>query len=808
MFKLKNLAGELPIWQFVGNFLAFSDHSFAAGFRLKGVDISCLDPSEINLIVDRLEKLLISLEPGVRLQILYRLTPKVEAVIAKHLSVSSEARSDVRDVAQFRSDFLSDLAKRGNFFKPEIYLFVRSEATKLKRLRFFEKQEKYQPMTESQLENRLNHFEKVVGLVQSSLTNAEMKPEVLFKEQWFKLLFNRLNPDRADSLGETSLRSALIPFGDSISEQLCLTDLEVHPKGVGIGSILSRVISLKTLPERETFASMVDVLLKVPFPFELSQTIHIPDQKRELDKLQIQRRLAHSMAAGSKNVRDLESEAQLHDLETLIEELLAGSEKVVYSDLSLIIQGGSDDELDEKTDEILKAFRQMNSAEGVAETLPSFEGYIKSLPGLCEVFRSRKMKSSNAAHLMPVFATWEGNEKPVCLIPNREGVLVGLDPFAPELPNWNGIVFGGSGSGKSFTVCQLILGFIGQKPEPKVIWIDNGASSQKLVESFEGEFIDLSLESAIRLNLFDLPVDETKPPASKIKLILAVLETILKEDERPSLPKRDKAMLEEVIYQTYETCYPKIPVLSDLRAKLSAHSSVEMRNYAQTLYSWTGETAYGRMVDGPSTVTLKKNLTTVEISGLNSHPSLQNVFLLLLTDFIRNEAARDLRTPYLLIIDEAWRIFQASESGKEFALECYRLLRKFMAGVVCLSQNYRDFLADPQVAESILPNTTHVYILRQKKIDWQDFQKTMGLKDAEVAAIQSLEIKKGEYSEVFYMQDERRSLLRIRPDRLSYLICTSDGKDKAMIEDMKARYPNAGRLELLKKIVEQEKESD
>ena len=80
----------------------------------------------------------------------------------------------------------------------------------------------------------------------------------------------------------------------------------------------------------------------------------------------------------------------------------------------------------------------------------------------------------------------------------------------------------------------------------------------------------------------------------------------------------------------------------------------------------------------------------------------------------------------------------------------------------------------------------------------------MGLKDAEIAAIQSLEIKKGEYSEVFYMQDEKRSLLRVRPDRLAYLICTSDGKDKAMIEGMRAKNPNLSKIELLKYIVEQE----
>ena len=48
---------------------------------------------------------------------------------------------------------------------------------------------------------------------------------------------------------------------------------------------------------------------------------------------------------------------------------------------------------------------------------------------------------------------------------------------------------------------------------------------------------------------------------------------------------------------------------------------------------WTGNTAYGKMLDGPSNVKLKK-------------------------DLIKREAAKDLSTPYLLIIDEAWKLFE------------------------------------------------------------------------------------------------------------------------------------------------------
>ena len=54
--------------------------------------------------------------------------------------------------------------------------------------------------------------------------------------------------------------------------------------------------------------------------------------------------------------------------------------------------------------------------------------------------------------------------------------------------------------------------------------------------------------------------------------------------------------------------------------------------------------------------------------------------------------------------------------------------------------------------------------------------------------------------QVFYMQDEKRSFLRLRPDRLAYLICTSDGKDKAMIEEMRIKNPVLSKIELLKMI--------
>ena len=153
-------------------------------------------------------------------------------------------------------------------------------------------------------------------------------------------------------------------------------------------------------------------------------------------------------------------------------------------------------------------------------------------------------------------------------------------------------------------------------------------------------------------------------------------------------------------------------------------------------------------------------------------------------------------SPYLLIVDEAERLFQ-TEMAKQFVITCYRTWRKFNSGIWSLSQNYKDFLSDKNLKDSLLPNTTSLIILRQRKIDWDDFQKTFDFNDAQMNSIKSLEIIKRKYSEFYYLQDERDALLRLSPDPLSYWICTSDPNDKAAIEEMKKKYPEKNMLEIL-----------
>jgi type IV secretory pathway VirB4 component len=757
----------LPFWHLDENLLVFKDGSLGGGFRLNGFDNSCASAEEVNRFNKSLEHLLVSCTEGVKLQLFYRLTGDVEEILHRHQEVSADCDSIYRQVRDSRLKFLHERAKERKFFVPEMYLFLRSEPLALKKRRPFEKPAAYEQVTRKRYEEHKERFLRLLGQMESSLRQSRLEPRRIEAEEWFRLVFTYLNFSRVENLGIAKMRDSTGALAQSLVSQLLLTDTDVNRNAVRIGDKFFRVLTLKTLPEGRTVAGMVDEFTKLPFHFWISQNISILNQRKEIEKLELGRRVAHSMASGAKNVADLESESKLSHIEELLRDLLDGSERLVSMDFNVILWGDDLTELEQKTDEVLKAFRGLNQAEGLVESLAGFDAFLAAMPSACQGFRHKKLKSSNVAHLLPLYSCWLGNEKPVCVLPNREGALFAIDPFAQHLPAWNGLVFGQTGSGKSFTLSQLMLQFYGQSPRPRIVWIDNGASSERLLEVLGGEFIDLTLESGITVNMFDLEPGETKPSPAKIKLILAVLELILKDQDQKGLPKREKALLEEAVFAVYAKMIGAIPILSDLKNLLAAHAEPEMRKFAQILFSWTGETAYGKVLDRQTNINLSRDLATIEIKGLTNHGDLKDILLLLLTSHIQDMAASDMTRPYLLICDEAERFFKSGELAKQFIITCYRTWRKYRASIYCISQNYRDFLSDPELADALLPNTTSVIILRQRKIDWKDFQEAFDFNDAQLEAVKSLDIVKGKYSEFFYMQDEKQAILRLVPEPLS-----------------------------------------
>jgi len=359
---LNEISKKLPFFRFEDHTMVYNDGSLGVGFKLQGLDISCAPPETINNFCQKLENFLVGLPDQLRVQVFYRLTNYVQDTIDQHSALSTDATSLYQPIREARLDFLNEKKNAESFYLPEIYLFIRSKPFLLKKRKLFERKTEFEGVPAHEFQKQKEQFYILVSQVESSMKSMSLEPSRLLKDDWFSLLFSYFNLERADTIGSPKLRDFSDPLAPTVNTQIALTDISVSEKQLEIGNYKFRSVSLGLLPEGETHASMIEVLTKLPFHFWLSQNIRTLEQRKEIEKLELMRKVATSMASGSQNVSDIESESKLSQLEGLLRELMDGSEKLVASDMNIIFWGETDEEMERKAEEILRAFRGMSQA--------------------------------------------------------------------------------------------------------------------------------------------------------------------------------------------------------------------------------------------------------------------------------------------------------------------------------------------------------------------------------------------------------------------------------------------------------------
>lgn len=804
------LAHELPYWDFSdeGNgpgTCVLSDGSLIRGFRIRGVAIETWDSDRINEFTRGLRSFLSALPDGSDLQFWVRSQSDFSSVLSLHSEIQA-ASPTTQWLGDLRVSALRRLADEQALQHTEIVLFVyqRVQSTSKKITSFFSTPKRFVDFRRDEYLTRSAELTQTALAVSAHLQGLGLEMIPLTTSDFRRIAYETLNPERSRALGSPQVdrRHRDLEFGPgelaieprlahaSPREQLVLSDLIQGVEGFFLDEHYHRVISLKALPEF-TYAALISRLLSVPFPFQLSLQIQVPDQSKELSSLQSKRRMAHSMSLShSGRATDLESEAKLQSTEELLRELIQTGQKILYFQLGLVIRSKSRAELDLRTKGMLGKIRELNGAEGLAETVAGLKVFKTLLPaGNAALVRGRRIKTDNLADILPVYQAWEGNSKPVCLFQNRGGGLVAYDPFDPDLPNYNALVTGSSGSGKSFLNNCILLQGLAQRP--LIYIIDIGGSYRKLCEWMGGQSIDLVPASAggppTPLNPFVLPPGQSEPSPQKVKFLLALLETMLGEGESDRLPKLDKSLLEQSILDTYRKAMPGVtPRLSDLRTILAGSTNSRLRDFAQMLYPWTGDRAYGRLLDAPGGMDLTSEFVVFDLKGLSSYPDLQAVSLLIITDFILGQVEGVPGRVKRILMDECWQLLK-SRGASDFMEYCVRTLRKSGSGITFITQGLEEIEQSP-IGAAILGNTASKFILVQRG-DIDPVRKVLKLNDQEMALIGSLRQQKGSYSEAFLIANENRGVIRIAPTPQEYWLATSDAADHALLSAAQKRFP-------------------
>lgn len=780
------LADSLQVWGIENNTVIFSDGSLGACLELIPIDVSCSDSDRCNDLHDGLCSFLNALPSGIDIQFIQEIKAGNNKVIKNYEDQCLKSQSElIKELSLKRVESLNSLDSEGFLPVHGLKLLIRKPLSNklISKKSIFSKESLFPKVTKNNLNAEIKALNRIKSDITQVLLGLGIETRSLLTDEIVKEIYSQWNPTRKlglDTYDPTDLRNSVL-FTSVCPDQTSFSMGDIHYK----------VISLKILPS-QTYATMASILRSLPFDSKLFLTIHSPDQTKELENLQMQRRLAFSMVYGKQSgVSDLESEAKLQDLEDLTAQLISQGEKVFHFGVNVLLRSKSKDELEDQVAQTLMTIRELSAAEGLEETIESFNIFRSfSFPNARVNERTRRIKTSNLADLLPIYGPWTGHSEPKILLRSRMGNLFKFNPFSSEMTNANQIISGGSGSGKSFLTNLLLIQML--KDDPQIFIVDIGGSYKKTCDNLQGQYIPLGIDQGISINPFDLAPDETIPSSEKIKFLLALIESMTKEETDSGLKKLEKSEIEQAILKLYETL--TTPRLSDLKDALLNHPEVELKRIGKILKSWCGDTPYGRFLDRNTTVDFHKNTVCFDLKGLELYQDLQSACLLMISDLVVRKTQKDKTKMKFLVFDECWALLEGE--GANFIGSIFRTCRKYFMSCIAISQNIDDF-AKSSVASAIMTNSSIKWLLTQRGADKERLKEVLELNDSEVSLVSSLHQEAGSYSEGFLICESKKSVVVVECTPYEYWLATTAPKDMALMDKEKIKQPELDQMELI-----------
>lgn len=792
MSTANSLCEQLPIWEFESEPIPHAilwDGSLSAGFELLPLDIECFDESRINQLTSGLRAFANSLPEGTTSQFLVKIETDVEEIVQKHVGLVSTPIEFLRDLDSVRAETLAEQVKTGTLFRPRLLFFLRTDGVEKPSLFSFRQTKKFSADFEKGYEDRLQVLSQALETAKGTLASLGFAIEVCSKEDLVSILYQHLNPKRSDSILPPKIAQRPTDIDDiSARGQLVFGDLILDREDFVLDQLKTRVITLKTLPEI-TFGGMMSGFLALPFKYELLFTFKVQDQTKEMKGLEGKRRMAHSLSSTASNrVSDLESESRLSQTTDLIRELIETGQRVFQAEMIIILRDSDTPEGERRLNlnmkEVLSRFKTLSGSEGVQETVGAWKIFKNELPlAPMSLVRAKPMKTNNMVDFFPLYGASTGDAVPFCLTKTRLGTLYSLNPYSNRLSNFNSLITGSSGSGKSFANNFLMLQQIARGVRTYVI--DIGGSYKKMTEVLSGQYFEINLSGQYVINPFEMRNPAEAPSGDRLKGLVSIVEQMV-VDQGEKLTRFERVQLEAALTSVFEKARsqnpPRSPVLSDLAAHCLQDSDDAIKRIGKLLFPWVGSTPYGRLLDGVGRIESDRPIVAFDLKGLSQYPDLQSVMILILTNFILEQVEVDRTVPKRVLLDEAWELLK-SPAASSFMEYAARTFRKTGSGISFITQGVEEIIASG-MGPAILNNTATKLIMLQKG-DTNVLREALKLNSQELRLVQSLEQRKGFFSEGFLMEAESRQVIRIQPSPLEYWISTSDARDNQYLDRLR-----------------------
>lgn len=481
---------------------------------------------------------------------------------------------------------------------------------------------------------------------------------------------------------------------------------------------------------RQIFTGWLSSMVNLDEVLDLSIYIYPVESQVVLENL---RKKVTQLEAGIQldsekgRVRDPGKQAAIQDAEEMRDKLQVGEERFFRFGLYFTLYASSMDEMEFVTHKVESILGQQLVYSKTASSQQE-QGFNSTVPQFTDQLQIRRNMNTGAISTSFPFTSADLSQENGILygINMHNSGLVIFDRFTLE--NSNSVVFAKSGAGKSFAVKLEALRSLMFGTE--IFIVDPENEYERMAEAVGGAYVRLSLNSATRINPFDLPnVIDTEEADNALRSNLITLHGLLRlmmggaqtqmvggnAATMPALSPVEEADLDAALIETYAkagitndpmTHTSQPPTINDLYDTL-LHMGGTGPQLAQRLRKYTSGTFAG-IFSQQSNIDINNPLVVFNIRDLEDE--LRPVAMYIVLNFIWNKTKSD-KKKRILVVDEAWQLMKYEDSAN-FLFSLAKRARKYNLGITTISQDVEDFMGS-RMGRAIVANASMQLLLKQ-----------------------------------------------------------------------------------------------
>lgn len=647
------------------------------------------------------------------------------------------------------------------------------------------------------VQDRLNAFEgalQALGL--KRLGDAEFLAVL-------RRLFHIDRHDDERVLEDALLRDQVLYAGDA---------LHVIPGGcvlsTGEGERHVQVLSTRFFPKRMGL-DIMNAVIGDPFgvrtqftmPFAISLTIVIPDQVDERRSLDRQYAAVNYQAQGPliRWVPKLGLRKQGYDV--LMSALDQGDRALQVG--MCFIMWCPDQKSASLSPSLIQGYL---GSLGFTVAVDRFLGavqFLNSLPllpsqdSLTMTNRTQHMSSSQATQVLPALGDWLGqiagpHLNPVCetgagtMLVSRRGHPVWVDPFATT-GNYNFIIAGDSGSGKTFFANQVVLDHLESGGQAWVIEIGRGF--EKMCSMIGGDHIRMNDTSDFGLNPFTSVRDIDEEIDELSAIFGAMIDPSPDVTFRAGLTPEDMSIVKEAVRAVWGSRSNEGTPDDVANYLYRQEGNPRAQAMARMMGEFTRNGAYGHWFNRPMDVNLQGRFVVLELGELSSRKHLQIVvllqFMFAIQRTIQDRAPLDSRRR-MLFVDEASELLKI-KAAAEFMEGAARRVRKSRGSIGIGIQRVDDLYLS-EYTKIIASQAESYYLLKQRAETVHAIEKEgrLSLDEWGYTMLRSVR-RTAEYSEVMVYQGGNYVVGRLSVDPFRRVLFSSSGAERDAILNLIGR---------------------